>query len=58
MSSVSRRLEKDVRDEATRLEKDISKVMHMKAEEIGRDDDVDELQDAFGITELEQAESN
>lgn len=58
MSSVSRRLEKEVKDEATKLEKDISMVRHMKAEEIGRDDGADELQDTFGVTELEQAKSN
>jgi hypothetical protein len=45
-------------DEATKLEKDISKVRHMKAEETERDDGADELQDALGITELEQAKSN
>lgn len=58
MSSVSRRLEKEVKDKATKLEKDISMVRHMKAEEIGRDDGADELQDTFGVTELEQAKSN
>lgn len=58
MSSVSRRLEKEAKDEATKLEKDILKVRHMKAEEIGRDDGADELQDTFGITELEQAKSD
>lgn len=58
MSSVSRRLEREVKDEATKLEKDISKVRHMRVEEMGRDDGADELQDTFGITELEQAKSN
>ena len=58
MSSVSRRIEKEVKDETTRLAKDIPKVRHMKVEGIGRDDDADELQDASGITELEEAESN
>jgi hypothetical protein len=58
LSSVSRRLEKGAKDEATRLKKDISKVRHMKAEEIGRDDGADELQDSFGITGLEQVKSN
>ena len=58
MSSVSRRLEREVKDEATKLEKDISKVRHMRVEEMGRDDGADELQDTFGITELKQAKSN
>jgi hypothetical protein len=58
LSSVSRRLEREVKDEATKLEKDISKVRHMRVEEMGRDDGADELQDTFGITELEQAKSN